>query len=169
MDWLNSFLYLVCISVAAFPIGRMIPKKWLHYDRYPFRSFAWEDNGKIYHRLHIRKWQNKLPDMSKIASGIMKPKTIPEHSSKDDIQYLLDETCVAELVHVLECIFGMRCMALWQGAGGIIFFILYVILCNLPYILIQRYNRPRLAHLYQHMNRERREPYESVNTELQHG
>lgn len=166
---LDSLLYLIIISIAAFPLGRLIPKKYLHYDRYPFLAFEWEDSGKIYNRLGIRKWQNKVPDMSKIASSVMKPKMIKEHSTEQDIRYLLDETCVAELVHALQCVFGMYCMLLWRGAGGIIFSILYVVLCNMPFIMIQRYNRPRLARLYEKMKNERSQLYEGTDTELQYG
>ncbi len=168
MDWFDSFLYLCFISILAFPIGRMIPKKWVNYDRFPFRSFTWEDNGQIYHRLEIRSWQNKLPDMSKLALGNMKPKELKDHFSAEDIRLLLDETCIAELIHTLLCFVGLHCIHLWEGTGGIVFYILYVILFQLPYIWIQRYNRPRLARVYRRMNKERSISYESIDTELQY-
>lgn len=162
MDWLDSFLYLVFISIISFPLGRMIPKQWVHYDRFPFRAAAWEDGGKVYHCFGIRKWQHKMLDMSKIMTKCMKRKELPENCSEDDIRYLLDETCIAEFVHVVLCIFGIYCMHLWRGVGGIVFYILYITLGQFPYIMIQRYNRPRLARLYQRMNRERSQQYESV-------
>ena len=169
MDWLDSFLYLVLISVIAFPLGRMIPKRWVHYDRLPFCTSEWEEDGKIYNRLGIRKWQHKLLDMSRIMTKYMKRKELPEHFTGDDIRYLLDETCIAETVHGALCVLGMHCMRLWSGIGGIIFYILYVTLGQLPYIIIQRYNRPRLARLYQRMNRERSLQYEGADTQLQYG
>lgn len=169
MGWFDSFLYLCLISILAFPLGRMIPKEWLHFDGIPFRSWRWELEGKFYTHLGIRKWQNKLPDMSKVMKGVMKRKELPENCSCEDVRYLLDETCVAEVVHSLLCIFGAHCMDLWQGSGGIIFYMLYVIFFNLPYILIQRYNRPRLYKLYLRMKPERSTQNEGIDPELQYG
>ena len=169
MDWLDSFLYLVLISGIAFPLGRMIPKQWVHYDRFPFCASEWEEDGKTYNRLGIRKWQHNLLDMSRIMTKYMKRKELPENYTEADIRYLLDETCIAEAVHGALCVFGMHCMRLWSGIGGIVFYILYVTLGQLPYIIIQRYNRPRLARLYQRMNRERSLQYEGADTQLQYG
>ncbi|MBQ7922197.1 MAG: glycosyl-4,4'-diaponeurosporenoate acyltransferase [Clostridia bacterium] len=168
MEWVDSFLYLVLISVIAFPLGRMLPKQWVNYDRFPFCTAEWEEDGKIYNRLGIRKWQHKLLDMSRIMTKYMKRKELPENYSEDDIRYLLDETCIAETVHAALCILGMHCMRLWSGIGGVIFYILYVTFGQLPYIMIQRYNRPRLARLYRRMNRERSHQYEGADTQLQY-
>ena len=101
MDWLNSFLYLFLISILAFPLGRMIPREWVHFDRFPFRSFEWENDGRIYHRLDIRGWQNKLPDMSRFGLCNMKVKKLNDNFTAEDVRLLLDETCIAEIVHIL--------------------------------------------------------------------
>ena len=169
MDWLDSFLYLMLISGIAFPLGRMIPTRWVHYDRFPFCASEWEEDGKIYHRLGIRKWQHHLLDMSRIMTKYMKRKELPENYTEDDIRYLLDETCIAEAVHGALCVLGMHCMHLWSGIGGIVFYILYVTLGQMPYIIIQRYNRPRLARLYQRVKRKGSLHYESTDTQLQYG
>ena len=62
---------------------------------------------------------------------------------------MICETCIAELIHALLCLSGLYCLKLWPGAGGIIAAIVYILLFNLPFILIQRYNRPRLIRLQQ--------------------
>ncbi len=156
MDWFHSFLYLCGISIAAFPIGRMLPKRWFRYDAFPFRSFTWEQDGKCYHALSIRQWMHRLPDMSRIMTGCMqmKRKELPKQYLEEDVRWLLDETCVAETVHFLLCVVGMHCMELWQGVGGVLFWVLYVVLCNLPYIVIQRYNRPKLTRLYERIRQD---------------
>ena len=38
-------------------------------------------------------------------------------------------------------------LSLWPGWGGAIVLAVWVLLANLPFILIQRYNRPRLMRL----------------------
>lgn len=153
MDWFHSFFYLCGISIVAFPIGRMLPKRWFRYDAFPFRAFDWEKNGKCYHALSVRQWMHQVPDMSRIVTGCMhlKRKELPKNYTEEDVRWLLDETCVAETVHFLLCVAGMHCMELWQGVGGVIFWVLYVVLCNLPYMVIQRYNRPKLARLYERL------------------
>ena len=57
-----------------------------------------------------------------------------------------DDSCVAELTHALLALAGFFCLALWQGAGGLLFS-LGCLAANLPYVVIQRYNRPRLMRL----------------------
>lgn len=167
MGWFNSFLYLCFISILAFPLGRMIPKKMVHHDRFPYRPFKWEKNGKVYSRLEIRRWMNKLPDMSRIFPSAMKRRELQKDFTADDVSELIDETCVAEFVHTALCILGLFCMKLWPGIGGIVFYILYVTVFQLPYIWIQRYNRPSLVRVYRWMNKkERSVSYESIDTEL---
>ena len=52
----------------------------------------------------------------------------------------------AECIHLLLPLAGLYCLRLWPGAGGIVVTLLYF-LGNLPFVLIQRYNRPRLQRL----------------------
>jgi len=169
VDWVDSFIYLVLISIIAFPIGRSIPKKWLRFDRYPFKDFRWENGGKVYHRFAIREWQDKVPDMSKIMKKHMKRKSLPPGSTAEDVKYLLDETCVAEVVHALLCVAALYCIKLWRAKGGIIFYFLYVVVFNLPYILLQRYNRPRLARLYKRMTSGLEEQYNCSEEKIKCG
>ena len=60
---------------------------------------------------------------------------------------MIQETCVAELTHALLCLAGIAVFWIWPGPGGLILFLIDVFLGNLPFILIQRYNRPRLIRL----------------------
>ena len=62
---------------------------------------------------------------------------------------MIQETCVAEIVHIAVSILGLRCLWMWPGAGGVTVTVIYILLLNLPFILIQRYNRPRLIRLQQ--------------------
>lgn len=141
----KCFLYLAGISFGFFFVGRLIPKKF-HYLRFPHISFGFEKNGEIYNKIGIRKWQNKLPDMSRIFSAFMPAKKLPEQVNAQNIEQMVQETCVAELTHVLLCIMGLGCPLIWKSIGGWILFALYL-LGNIPFILIQRYNRPKLVRL----------------------
>lgn len=144
-EFVKCFLYLAVTSINFFFVGRLIPKKF-HYLRFPYISFGFEKNGDIYNKISIRKWQNKLPDMSRIFSALMPVKKLPRQMNVRNMERMVQETCVAEFIHVLLCIMGLGCPLIWKSIGGWILFVLYL-LGNIPFILIQRYNRPKLVRL----------------------
>lgn len=147
MSFLYSIFYILLMGLLCFPFGRLLAKFSFHIDRFPFRSFPVEAEGKLYEKIGIRSWQNKAPDISKLIPGIMPRKEIPKRPNADALKSMINETCVAELTHVLLCLAGFAVLRLWPGVGGLFFFALYLLLGNVPFILIQRYNRPRLQKL----------------------
>ena len=147
MRLLLCFLYILLLGLLCFPLGRMLAKIPFRTDRFPFRSFPFEREGKLYEKIGIRSWQNKVPDISKLTPGIVPRKKIPRRLDAEAIRRMINETCVAELTHVLLCFAGIALLRLWKGAGGIVLFTVYMLLGNVPFILIQRYNRPRLQKL----------------------
>lgn len=151
MNFWKCFWFLIITGVIAFFVGRLLPKKWFCADRFPYRSFRFEQDGRIYDKLRIRKWQNRVLDMSKILPFMMPAKNLTGDYKKR-LPRMLQETCVAELIHALNCFVGLYCLKLYPGVGGVIISILYIILFNLPFILIQRYNRPRLMRLAKRVN-----------------
>lgn len=142
----SCFLYLVITGIIAFFVGRIIPKKWFRYDMFPYKCYRFEKDGQIYDKLGIRKWQNKVPDMSKILPKMMPAKKL-SGDIKERMPRMLQETCVAEFAHGVLCFTGLYCLKLYPGIGGLIITLLYNTFLNLPFILIQRYNRPRLARI----------------------
>lgn len=147
MGLLHCLLYIAAMGVTSFLLGRLLPKKWFDSRAFPYASFPFEKKGKIYEKLKIKKWQNKLPDMSRILPGLIPAKRISARPNAETLQQMLQETCVAEFTHFLLCIGGMYCLRLWQGPGGVIVAVLNALIGNIPFILIQRYNRPRLQKL----------------------
>ena len=92
--------------------------------------------------------------MSRLFRHIMPAKKMTAETVAD-IPRMLEETCVAELTHTLLSILGLAMLWLWPGWGGIIVTIMYILLGNVPFIIIQRYNRPRLQRLYAMQQRKR--------------
>lgn len=139
-----AILYLLSIGILSFLLGRLYPRAWLHEHRFPFKSFAFEKNGKIYHKLKIMEWKTKLPDMSMIMSklipGFMPKKRLEEINN---LPTLIKETCIAEGTHFWVSVFGFGCVFIWKGIGGWILSLLFLMI-NLPFIIMQRFNRPRL-------------------------
>ncbi len=126
-------------------IGMSLPRRWFNHKAFPYRAYAWEKNGKIYEVLNIKRWKTKLPDVSRVIKR-MTPKAIRTRPTKEQVEALLAETCVAELIHGLLMLFGWGAAFIWQGFGGVAVSFAYMI-GNVPFILIQRYNRPRQATL----------------------
>jgi len=149
----RCFWYLIITGVIAFFAGRLIPKNWFRPDLFPYRSYKFEQDGRIYDKLKVRKWQNKIPDMSKILPKVMPPKNL-SGNFRERMPRMLQETCVAEMIHSVLCVTGLRCLKLYPGIGGVIIVILYIVVFNLPFIIIQRYNRPRLIKLTQRIQEE---------------
>ena len=138
------FAYAAALGVLSFFLGRLLPKRWLHPEKFPFRTYAWED--RLWKALQIRKWQAKVPDMSRLFKKLMPAKALTQKTAQD-LPLMIGETCVAELTHGLLCIAGLFLLKIWPGAGGIFLTVIYIVFGNLPFLLIQRYNRPRLQKL----------------------
>ncbi len=145
MIW-DCVLYLVIISIISFLVGRILPKKWFRADLFPYRGYGFEKNGRIYMKIGIHKWQSKIPDMSKILPFMM-PKKKLSGENLEKMPRMIQETCVAEFIHGINAIAGFYCLKLCPGVGGVVLSIIYAVILNLPFVLVQRYNRPRLIEL----------------------
>ncbi len=86
-----------------------------------------------------------MPDASRIVKKMIS-KSVSTRPDTEHIKALAAETCVAETVHTVLMVFGWGCAFIWQGSGGITVSVLYA-LGNIPFIIIQRYNRPRFVAL----------------------
>lgn len=142
-DFLKWLGYLAAISFGSFLVGRLLPYRWFDAGRFPYRSAAFEK--AFYQKLGLPKWQKKLPDMSKIFSHLMPAKAMTDRTP-DGLQTMIEETCIAEFIHAVLAVLGFGGLLFWHSWAGIILTLVYVI-GNIPFILIQRYNRPRLMRL----------------------
>lgn len=66
MKLLKCAIYLALTGIVGFFSGRIMPKRWIKPEKGWFRSFSFENNGAVYEKLGIRKWQNRVPDMSRV-------------------------------------------------------------------------------------------------------
>ncbi|MBQ8260932.1 MAG: glycosyl-4,4'-diaponeurosporenoate acyltransferase [Lachnospiraceae bacterium] len=153
MELTKCLTYLLAIGIFGFVIGRLLPKNWFRYNKFPYATYPFEENGDIYKKLKIKSWQSKLPDMSRIFPKLITPKRF-EAKDIHRLPEMIQETCIAEFIHLSLCFAGFYCIILWK-TGGILIAILNI-LGNLPFILIQRFNRPRLVAIL--MKSEKRRP-----------
>ena len=143
MGYLHCIIYLAMISMLVFITGRLLPGEWFDPQRFPYRCLDIETE-RLYRRLGVPKWQKKLPDMSRLCRRLMPPKRLTPESS---LPQMIRETCIAEWAHNCLLVLGFGCIRLLPGKGGVVLSVLYAI-GNVPFILVQRYNRPRLVQLF---------------------
>lgn len=142
MKILITIIYIIVIGQVGFFFGLSLPRDCFDETRFPYNSFEWENNKSgFYGFLKVKRWKSRVPDMSDITKRIM-PKKIKENITSEYMDKLVKESCVAEMIHYVLCIFAIGIYNIWKGSLGILFAILYIVLGNIPYIIIQRYNRP---------------------------
>ena len=155
VPFLKCACYLAGLGVLSFLLGRLVPKIWFDYTRFPYRAFAFERDGRVYDALGIARWQSRVPDMSRVFPKLMPPKKLSARPDEQTLLVMIRETCAAEATHALLMLAGLGVIFIWPCAWGILLYLVYAIFGNLIFILIQRYNRPRLVRLYERMRMKR--------------
>ena len=145
--FLQCALHASIAGIIMRYIGNLYDRKWFQWDKFPFRPFSWEKSGKLYRKLRVKKWKDRVPDASKRHKD-MYEKKVNIRPDKENLRRLIQETCVAEIVHYQLILLCLPFLKIWPGLGGIICFCL-AILGNLVFAIIQRYNRPRLMRILQ--------------------
>ena len=138
-------------------LGIQVPRKILNYHSFPFRAYAFEKNGKIYEKIEVHRWKDGLPDASKVLKTMFRKK-VNLQMNEEGLDRLIRETCIAEIVHWLLIALTPVYSLFVSWPYAVLFSVLYA-LGNLPFIIIQRYNRPRFMHALElmkkrHMRRE---------------
>ena len=155
MSFVWCAVTLMVIGIFSNYLGELLPRRWFHAEAFPYRSFAWEKEGKIYLKLRIHKWKDLVPDMSRVNPGMVS-KHLGKLPSSAQVSRLVTETCIAEWVHWVLILLSPFILLIEEWWATMVLY-LYVFVFNLPFILIQRYNRPQLIRLAERLkDREER-------------
>jgi len=123
----------------------LVNDKHFNYRSFFYKTGSWENNGEIYNKVFmIRKWKKFLPDGGAIMKGYKKKHL--DNMSKENLEKYLIESCRAELQHWLS-IFPFWIFGFFAPARVLIYMLIYAVAVNLPCIIAQRYNRPRIVKL----------------------
>ena len=152
MNFLYALLYIAALGILSHFVGQALPRAWFSTEKFPYRAAEWEKGGKVYEKLVIKRWKDFLPDMSRIMPDMVKKK-VTKQSREQGMGVLIAETCVAECVHFWLIILSLGIFVFWRGGWAAVFWLVYNILGNVPFMIIQRYNRPRLVLLEQRRKR----------------
>ncbi|MDR2973946.1 MAG: hypothetical protein LBV00_04420 [Propionibacteriaceae bacterium] len=138
----NIILYVGFVAIRRH-VDVWLPDRAFDPTKWRYRSAAWERHGAFYRDvLHINRWKDKLPCLVPLT-GFSK-KSITD-VRKDYLSRFIVETCRAESNHVSAVLFTFV-LLLWTPLDMWLVCFLIAALGNAPFIMIQRYNRPRLQH-----------------------
>ena len=142
-----TFLALFVIDALVAILVRLLPKKWINPFNKIYNAKPWET--KLYLKLKIRSWKDKIPETGKALTGFGKDKIL----DMNDNQYIykfMEETVYAEVMHVISAVLSIFVifinLKLWYIVGlpmAVVNFVIQI----LP-VMVQRYNRPKLKLLY---------------------
>lgn len=119
-----------------------------------YRCRRWEKGGEIYQQVfRVRSWKRYLPDGGALIKGGYAKKHL-DSPSEDRLEKFLLESCRAEFAHELA-ILPFWIFGFFAPPKVILFMFLYSIAVNMPCIIAQRFNRPRVARLLERVKKNR--------------
>lgn len=148
-EWISlglSFLLWPVFQIFFAELCQRLPSSWFNSQKGYFQTYPFEQDGKLYQKLFaIKKWKKYLPDGAAVKKSGYRKKHMKDFSNQNLAKFL-EESCRAELGHLLP-ITSFWIFGLFLPPIGICFMLLYALAVNLPCILAQRYNRPRLLQM----------------------
>ncbi|MGC9311870.1 MAG: glycosyl-4,4'-diaponeurosporenoate acyltransferase [Sediminispirochaetaceae bacterium] len=140
----NSAAWFLVIFIPGTIIQRL-PLRLFREDAFLFRIRRWEREGRIYRSLGIKWWKELLPDGAGIFQDGFRKKRMHGMDQLYLKRFIL-ETCRAELVHWV--IIGLIPLFFtWNPLEVAVWMVPFGLLVNLPCLLTQRFNRPRLIRM----------------------
>lgn len=133
------------VHVTAGYAAHRMPLQSLRHDRGILRLLPGERGGRVYERLGIRRWKDRLPEAGAFFGGGMSKRRIPR-GADGGLERLAIETRRAELAHWWTAA-ALPLFVTFNPARALPLLALYALAVNIPCIAVQRYNRARLTSL----------------------
>lgn len=138
-------LFVVALWHIAFLVACMkLPDATFSPEKERYAAKTWEHGGRWYREnLKIQLWKDWVPQF------IGKEGFSKKHLTDVSIDYLdqfILETCRGEWLHWKDCICAVVTLVINPPLVGFLFSF-FILLGNLPFAIIQRYNRFRLQTL----------------------
>lgn len=150
-DWLIILSFVIlwpAFQVSVSALSNYIPDDKFNLASFWFKGWKFENDGKFYRKFfRIHKWKRFLPDGAKLFDTGF-PKGELCNTDKEYLEAFIKETCRAEASHWIQII-PFWVFGLWAPPFVIIVMFIYAMILNMPCIIAQRYNRPRLIRLYE--------------------
>lgn len=143
-----TMLLVLCLGAPLIQVGGALSARLFRFsvdcaDKGIYKTRKFEKNGGFYKKyFFVHIWKEWLPDGGAIAKNDFKKKRL-ESSEIDYLKKFIAESCRAELAHILGMVPFVLFFLFVEWWIALIM-VLYGIIVNLPCIIAQRYNRPRL-------------------------
>jgi glycosyl-4,4'-diaponeurosporenoate acyltransferase len=131
-------------TLTGYAVHRL-PLTSLERDTWLLRERPFEQSGRVYERLGIRRWKDRLPEAGALFEGGMSKRRL---SGRDEagLERFAAETRRAEYGHWAAMACGPL-FVLWNPPAVAAAMVVYAVGVNSPFLMIQRYNRERIGRL----------------------
>lgn len=154
-QWLTIVVDVIAwglIHSATGYAAHRLSKDRLSRDGWLLRPRRFEAGGRWYRRrLRINRWKDKVPEAGDLFAGGVSKRQLPSHDLAG-LQLFVRETRRAELGHWWALWCG-PIFLLWNPPLASALLVGYGVAANLPFIVIQRYNRFRTQSLVERLSR----------------
>lgn len=147
-----NFALMIVWHLTVLLACRALPRSFFDYRRFLYRAHRWEHGGSFYiKKLKIKKWKDRLPQY--VAEGGFSKRNLKSFKNIDKkyIDVFISETCRAEWNHYFCSLYFFISFLFNDWPYSLIFSIIPIV-ANLPFLIIQRYNRLRLIKLYKRLD-----------------
>lgn len=147
------FVLWFVFQVSAALICRKIPNRWYSSNYFLFKERRWEKGGKTYSKVFkVNKWKKFLPDGAAVVKDGYRKKNLTDYS-QENLELFLVESCRAELTHLLAII-PFWVFGLFAPIEIVFYMLIYALIINMPCVIAQRFNRPRIYKLLERKKRQ---------------
>ncbi len=148
-EWLMIALFFALwpfFHVSAALLCLRIPDRFFSKEAGLFKSHPWERNGGVYEDVfRIRRWKHLLPDGAALFRSGYRKKRLADFT-RTNLEKFLVESRRAELGHWLSMV-PFWIFGLMAPFAVVPCMLAYALAANLPCIMAQRFNRPRIESL----------------------
>lgn len=141
-----TFAYHFIMRLCVGKLSSFLPEPNLNVKWYVLKSFE----KKLYKRLNVKKWKDYIPTY--YPDAFLLDKNAPED--------ILKTMCNAERVHEIIMILSFVPVLFSICFGEFLVFFITSIIASLVdsvFVIVQRYNRPRILKLIRHKNKQLQE------------
>jgi glycosyl-4,4'-diaponeurosporenoate acyltransferase len=133
-------------GMAVGLVAARLPHIAFSRDHWPTRIRPWEDHGRTWVWLGVRRWKDRLPEAGALFGSLSK-RNLPGRTEAG-LRAFAAETRRAEYVHWVA-LGPLVAMPWWNPWWLTAIMAVYAAAANGPCIVVQRYNRGRIGNLVQ--------------------
>lgn len=145
-EWLMLAIDIVAWFIVQVGLGLVVfnfPPRWYDYRRPCFHVSTREE--AFYRSIRLHRWKKYLPEYPGIGRHRFAKRHLDE-TKPDYLRRFITSTCRVEMVHVIVML-PLPFFIIWNSPFMFSLNIIYCVAMNVPFWMIQRFNRPRLVRL----------------------